>query len=314
MSSNNALIIHLRMNEKDRLSPRKEEDYIPYASLLIQVVVFSAKNLYHYLCLHRMNYWTDLSIQFANQRNYLDELFSVYPLAPDVLRELNTTTWKSVELAFQERHDTELMRGLLKLDLFPIKDSYIPYLRRDKTAIERNPETVKRICGRLYEMGLEKIYARSSEPKETNRQIGPLFRRWLHQKTLGLPLLSELAFLATDENAILDGNDAQLKQFARSHLGYHEQKGLDFVARMHGQYIVGEAKFLTDFGGHQDRQFADGLTLLKNSAVKALKVAIYDGILYIKGRSHFYTFLTTHQEEYNILSSLLLRDFLYAIQ
>jgi hypothetical protein len=260
-----------------------------------------------------VNYWTDLSIQFANQRNYLDELFSVYPLAPDVIRELNTTAWKNVELAFQEKNDRELVRGLLKLDLFPIKDSYIPFLRRDKTAIERNPETVKRICGRLYEMGLEKIYARSSEPKETNRQIGPLFRRWLNQHTLGLPLLSELEFLATEENAILAGNDAQLKQFAQSHLHYHEQKGLDFVARMHGKYVIGEAKFLTDFGGHQDRQFADGLTLLKNSTVKAIKVAIYDGVLYIKGRSNFYTFLSTHQEEYNILSSLLLRDFLYAI-
>ena len=31
----------------------------------------------------------------------------------------------------------------------------------------------------------EKMYARSAEPKETNRQIGPLFRRWLNHNTLG---------------------------------------------------------------------------------------------------------------------------------
>ena len=260
-----------------------------------------------------MNYWTDLSIQFANQRNYLDELYTVYPFAPDVIRELNQTTWNNVERAFSEQNDIELMKSLLKLKLFPIKDSYIAFLRRDKTSIDRNPETVRRICGRLYQMGLEKIYARSSEPKETNRQIGPLFRRWLNQKTLGLPLLSELEFLATEDNAILTGNDAQLKQFAHTHLNYHEQKGLDFIACMHGKYIIGEAKFLTDFGGHQDRQFADGLSLLKNSIVNAIKVAIYDGVLYIKGRSNFYTFLTTHKDEYNILSSLLLRDFLYSI-
>lgn len=119
-----------------------------------------------------MNYWTDLSIQFANQRNYLDELFSVYPLAPDVIRQLDETTWHKIEAAFQARNDQELLQNLLTLDLFPIKDSYVPYLRRDRTALPRNPETVKRICGRLYEMGLEKIWARSSEPKETNRQIG----------------------------------------------------------------------------------------------------------------------------------------------
>src|SRR4051794_25163784 len=94
-----------------------------------------------------------------------------------------------------------------------------------------------------------------SKPKETNRQIGPLFRRWLNQKTLGLPLLTELEFVSTNENAILIGSDTQLKQFARDHLNYNGGKGLDFVARMHGQYVIGEAKFLTDFGGHQNGQF-----------------------------------------------------------
>jgi Tsp45I type II restriction enzyme len=260
-----------------------------------------------------MNYWTELSIQFANQRNYLDELFTVYPLAPDVIRHLDETAWRQVEAAFAAHDDLELLHHLLALDLFPIKDSYVPYLRRDRTALRRNPATVKRICGRLYEMGLEKIWARSSEPKETNRQIGPLFRRWLNQKTLGLPLLSELEFTATKDNAILNGSDAQLKQFATDHLGYTGRKGLDFVARMKGRYVIGEAKFLTDFGGHQNGQFTDGLTLLGDTVAKAIKVAIYDGVLYIRSRSRFFSYLTSHREEYNILSSLLLRDFLYSI-
>ena len=30
-----------------------------------------------------MNYWTQLSSDFANQRNYLDELFRIYPTIPD---------------------------------------------------------------------------------------------------------------------------------------------------------------------------------------------------------------------------------------
>src|SRR5271166_3934622 len=103
-----------------------------------------------------MNYWTELSIQFASQRNYLDELFTVYPLAPDVIRHVDETTWHQVEAAFAARDDLELLQHLLRLDLFPIKDSYIPFLRRDRTALKRNPATVKRICSRLYEMGLEK--------------------------------------------------------------------------------------------------------------------------------------------------------------
>ena len=36
-------------------------------------------------------------------------------------------------------------------------------------------------------MGLDKIFARCSEPKETNRQIGPaFFKRWLNKKALGI--------------------------------------------------------------------------------------------------------------------------------
>ncbi|WQR97940.1 hypothetical protein KVC81_00355 [Helicobacter pylori] len=35
-----------------------------------------------------MNYWTKLSIEYANQRSYLDDLFQVYPTIPEGLREI----------------------------------------------------------------------------------------------------------------------------------------------------------------------------------------------------------------------------------
>jgi len=44
----------------------------------------------------------------------------------------------------------------LKLNLFQIKYSYIAHLKRDKESIERNPKTINRISGKLYEMGLAK--------------------------------------------------------------------------------------------------------------------------------------------------------------
>ena len=31
-----------------------------------------------------MNFWTSLSIEYANQRNYLDMLFKVYPMSPNI--------------------------------------------------------------------------------------------------------------------------------------------------------------------------------------------------------------------------------------
>ena len=98
-----------------------------------------------------MNYWLELSIEYANQKSYLDDLFHVYPTIPEGIREINETIWEKVEKAFIKKENIVLIKELLKLNLFPIKDSYIAYFKRDLSSIERNPKTVNRICGRLYE-------------------------------------------------------------------------------------------------------------------------------------------------------------------
>jgi hypothetical protein len=260
-----------------------------------------------------MNYWTNLSIEYANQRNYLDDLFKVYPTIPEGIRDIEKYAWKEVEKAFKAKAKLGLLRSLLKMKLFPIKDSYVAYLRRDLSALERNPKTVSRLCGRLYEMGLNEIYQRCSEPKETNRQIGPLFRRWLEKGSLGVPLLSPEKFVNSNRNAILSGTDIQLLTVAREKLGYKREKGLDFVGRFNGKYVIGESKFLTDFGGHQNAQFNDAMALLETKKVKAVKLAILDGVLYIKGKNKMHRYLYDCSSEYNILSALVLREFLYQL-
>lgn len=257
--------------------------------------------------------WTQLSIDFANQRNYLDELFKIYPTIPEGIRDIDGEKWKAIEKAFKEDKEKELLKLLLAFDLFPIKDSYVAYLKRDKSAIERNPNTIARLHGRLIEMGLDKIYERCSEPKETNRQIGPLFRRWLQKGTLGVPLLKLKEFMATKENAILDAGDKEMMDFAKKYLNYNRNKGLDFIGRFNGQYVLGEAKFLTDFGGHQNAQFSDAISTIKTEGVNAIKIAILDGVLYIKGNNKMYKDITTTYKEYNIMSALVLREFLYSI-
>lgn len=194
-----------------------------------------------------MNHWLKLSIDYANQRSYLDDLFKVYPTIPEGIREINQEIWAEVEEAFVSKNNEDLFRVLLKFDLFPIKDSYIAYLKRDKTSIARNPKTVNRICGRLYELGLDKIYEKCSEPKETNRQIGPMFRNWLRKKSLGIEPINLEKFSSNDEDAILDASDEVMKNFAKENFDYKLNKGLDFLARFNGKYVIGEAKFLTTF-------------------------------------------------------------------
>ena len=260
-----------------------------------------------------MNYWTTLSIDYANQRSYLDDLFQVYPTIPEGIREMEQGNWEKIEKAFQKQDNLLLIKELLKLDLFPIKDSYVAFLKRDKSAIERNPRTVNRICGRLYEMGLDKIYERCTEPKETNRQMGGMLRKWLNKNSLGFAPVSIEEFANTKKDAVLDGSDQELATFAREELNYQRDKGLDLVARFNGKYVIGEAKFLTDFGGHQNAQFNDAIATLETPNVNAIKIAILDGVLYIKGKNKMYKDVTTKYAEMNILSALVLREFLYQL-
>jgi len=260
-----------------------------------------------------MNKWIKLSIEYANQKSYLDDLFQVYPTIPEGIREIDNDIWKKVEKEFKNKNNVGLVKELLKLNLFPIKDSYIAYLKRDKTSIERNPKTINRISGRLYEMGLDKIFEKCSEPKETNRQIGPMFKDWLNRKSLGIQPVSIDEFMSNNEDAILDASDKAMMDFAKKHLNYNHNKGLDFVARFNGKYVIGEAKFLTDFGGHQNAQFNDAISTIEIKNVKAIKIAILDGVLYIKGNNKMYKSITELYKNYNIMSALVLREFLYQL-
>lgn len=41
-----------------------------------------------------MNYFLSQSIELANSKNYLDELFLVYHISPDSLREVDEAKWE----------------------------------------------------------------------------------------------------------------------------------------------------------------------------------------------------------------------------
>lgn len=267
-----------------------------------------------------MNIWTQRSVDLANQRNYLDLLFKVYPLSVNERRELRDDQWNKVKYAFEHKNKIDLISHLCDLEIFPIKDSYVAYLKRDRSAIERNPNTVDRISGILYEMGLDEIYENCTEPKETNRQIGPLFKNWIDSGSLGAKVCkSTVEFVLSKGNAILNVGDTEMMNFAKEQFGYNRNKGLDFIARFNNTYVLGEAKFLSDFGGHQDDQFEDAIAtvhseltggLCKN--VKVVKIAILDGVLYIKSRNKMHKYLMNNSNDI-ILSSLLLREFLYSL-
>ncbi len=259
------------------------------------------------------NIWTQKSIDYAENRAYLDDLYAVYPIVHANVRKIDEKVMGRIQRYFNERDDYNFIRSLLELDLFPIKDSYIPYLRKSDIAIRKNPKIIRRICGDLYEMGYREIYKRCTEPKEANRQIGPMFRNWLNSGALGIKPVPEESFVCNAENAILDGSDSSMMDFARRNFGYGRDKGLDFIARYNGKYIIGEAKFISDFGGHQNDQFVDAMETLRTelSDKSVVKIGIIDGVPYIRNRGKLFRSLL--DTEHNIMSALVLRDFLEAL-
>jgi hypothetical protein len=58
---------------------------------------------------------------------------------------------------------------------------------------------------------------------------------------------------------------------------------------------------------------ADAISTITTPSVKAITVAILDGVLYINSNNKMYRDITTTYADHNILSALLLREFLYSI-
>ncbi len=256
-----------------------------------------------------MNFFLEQSIAYAQQRSYLDDLFKVYPTIPNGIRDIDKELWNKVEKAYNGKSDKALINSLLDLEIFPIKDSYVAYLKRDREAINRNPQTIRRLAAEVREMDLSEIFQKCSQPKESNRQIGPMFKYWVERKHFGFPKMNIEEFSRTRKDAILCENDKEMKDFAYERLDYFRNKGLDFIARISGKYIIGEAKFLTDFGGHQYAQYNDAIATIESPA-KAIKIAVLDGVLYVEGNNKMYKDITTIHKNLNIMSALLLPTFL----
>ena len=197
------------------------------------------------------------------------------------------------------------MNELLDLEKFPYKDSYISFLRKDRDAIKRNPKTVKRIAGRLYEMGIDKIIENIQAPKEANQRRGSQFRNWSF-KTFAVKNLQD--FKNSEKGLVLLNTNEQLAMnFCQVELRIAVTKRPDLVAKLNKQYIVGESKFASDDGGNQNTAFKDGIDLINNTSGRAHKVFLLDGVVWI-AKSDAKITAIAHSTA-NIFSEILLKEF-----
>ena len=257
-----------------------------------------------------MNKWLERSIELAQNKNYLDKLQEIYKLPSNKPRELDKDKWDVVIKNYKKRDNIGLIKSLLELDLFPIKHSFVAYFRRDPSSMSRNPKTVFEVSKILYDLGIEGIKISCKEAKETNRQIGPLFKNYLRDADLNIAKYNHSNFLSTNENALYMGSDDGSKRYAAEKLGYRRNKGLDFLAKINGKHIIGEAKFLTDFGGHQNAQLDDAYSTLKASVRNTEKILILDGVLYIANSGKMYQTITQEFKNENIMSAVLIKGYI----
>lgn len=257
-----------------------------------------------------MNPWTIKSIKLANSPRYLDKLQAIYTVTKSESREIHSSIKGDIATALKSNRKKNLLALLFSLEKFPIKDPYVAFLKKDPKFLELNPKTVERIFNTLKTIGLKEIISGIEEPKEFNRRMGSSFHSWVH--TIGYPILSMEKF-DTHKNgiALLEGSGTQLRKYAEEVLGCKLDKNPDVLARNGKKFALGEAKFLTDYGGHQDTQLRDALSLLDSKEKKVVRIAILDGVVWINRNVKMHN--TVKEINRPVFSALLLGKFLESL-
>lgn len=254
-----------------------------------------------------MNKWVEKSIKLANSKGYLDKLFDVYPTTLGLARNLPKNLLDKFKKDFNKGNKIELIKDLLNFPKFPIDDPYVASLRRHPFLFRKNPKTINRISKRLFAMDLDIILELSTAPKKPSRQLGHVFDDWLKKE--GYRFLGEEKFKTFKGISFLKGGNKELKSFAIRYLQIKGlKKGLDFILKIKGKYIIGEAKFLTDYGGTQNNQFRDAINVAKVKKDNVLGIAVLDGIVWFE--SNAYMHKTVKSLKSTALSALLLKKFI----
>jgi len=254
-----------------------------------------------------MNKWVEKSIKLANSKSYLDNLFEVYPVVFNLDRNISDELRTNTQTAFERKNKKELIKELLKFPKFPIDDPYVASIRRHPHLLDKNPETIKRIGSRLLSIGMENIMKLATKPKSSSRQFGNAFQNWLSSSEY--PILPPEKFKKYNEASFLRGSDNELKKFAKNVLKIRKlDRRPDFILKTKNKFILGEAKFLTDFGGTQNNQFDNALKITKIKGKNYESIAVLDSIVWFESNNYMNKKIKKFKN--NALSALLLKEFI----
>lgn len=260
-----------------------------------------------------LNEWVLKSIELFESTPYLDNILAVYPLQSARPNRLNDRLRRRIISAHQARRTNELITILQNEVKFPYDEPLWFLMKNIQGCLENNPLQIQRIADSLYSMTADETVFRLESAPKLNTQMGPMFTIWLREN-FNLLNIDEFT-LSTEGVHILNSSEQEGKNFVNDVLLQNVKKRPDLVAKVNKTYIIGEAKWIGSPGGNQNKQVVEVINLCRDQRGDVIRIGIIDGFPWsIKSTTgniiNDKTVVQVQESEYNIISALLLNDYL----
>ncbi len=260
-----------------------------------------------------LNEWVLRSIELFENTPYLDNILSIYPLHTARPERLDSQLRRRIITAHQGRRTQELIEIFQNEVKFPYDEPLWYLIKNIQGCLENNPLQIQRIADSLYAMTAEETVIRLESAPKLNTQMGPMFTNWLRSN---FDLLEIDDFRESTEGIfILNSSEEIGKIFINDELNQDLEKRPDLVAKVNETYIIGEAKWIGSPGGNQNKQVVEVINLCRNQRGNVIRVGIIDGFPWAIRKSNDEiindkTCVQVQESEYDIISALLLSDYL----
>ncbi len=261
----------------------------------------------------QLNEWVLKSINLFRESDYLDQILAVYPFQIASPERLDLSLRRRIINAHQSRRTNELIQILKGLTKFPYEDPIWYLLKNIEGCDENNPVQIQRIANSLYSMTAEETVVRLEAAPKLNTQMGPMFNASLRLNFTPLPL--NLFQESTEGICVLDASEEVGKLYINDILHQNLDKRPDLIAKVNNQLIIGEAKWIGQPGGNQEKQVQEVIKFCRNQRGEVIRIGVVDGFPWsLFNVNHRLVnnkeAVNIQESEYDIVSSLLLHEYL----
>ena len=263
-----------------------------------------------------LNQWVLRSIELFENTPYLDNILEVYPLATATPNRLDMRLRRQIINAHQSRRTDELIQILQNQVKFPYDEPLWFLMKNIGNCLVNNPQQRLRIAESIYGMTADEVVFKLEEAPKLNTQMGPMFTLWLRNN---FNLLNLDDFQQSTEGIyILNSSEQDGKDFVNNVLNQGVSKRPDLVAKVNNTYIIGEAKWIGSPGGNQNKQIVEVIDLCAKQRGNVIRIGVIDGYPWATHNSDGgiifeKTAVMTQESEYDLISALLLNDYLSSL-